>query len=174
MKLNVPLEIERKFIIQMPSKNLFHRGVTWHITQTYLTPEEEGENRRVRRSKCRGQVVYTLTKKRRYSDCASYEDEQLIDEASYWAHRTEARPDSETIEKVRHAVPYRGHILEIDVYPFWKDYAILEVELRDAEEAFELPPEIVVIREVTTDGRYKNTNIARHLHDHPGEPLPIE
>ncbi len=174
MRENAPLEIERKFIIKMPSQSFLRRGTTWHITQTYLTPEHEGENRRVRRSKSRGQVIYTLTTKRRHSDCASYEDECLIDEHSYWALRTEARADSDTIEKVRHAVPYRGHILEIDIYPFWSEHAVLEVELGSADEAFELPPSVEVIREVTTDGRYKNTNIARFLHEHPDKTLPIE
>ncbi len=174
MKHDTPLEIERKYIIEMPSARFLKRGVMWRITQTYLAPEKEGENRRVRRSECRGQVVYTMTTKRRVDDRTCYEDEQLLDQMSYLAHATEARLDSAPVEKVRYAVPYRGHIFEIDVYPFWSDYAVMEVELTDPNETFEIPPEVVVVREVTTDGRYKNTNIARFLKAHPGKVLPIE
>ncbi len=174
MNKSTPLEIERKFIIKMPTAAFLKRGVTWHITQIYLKPEKEGENRRIRCAKCRGQVVYTMTAKVRKNAITCYEDEQVIDAASYHAFRTEARPDSAPVEKVRHAVPYRGHILEIDIYSFWEEHAILEVELNDEAEEFELPPEIRVVREVTEDARYKNTNIARYLHDHPGEPMPLE
>ncbi len=169
-----PLEIERKFIIKMPTEDVLSRGVARQITQTYLIPETAGENRRVRCARGSDGVVYTLTVKRRRSARSCYEDERIIDHASYLAAITQARPDSAPVEKIRHAVPYQGHILEIDIYPFWSDYAILEVELCDEEEVFSLPPEIEVVREVTEDGRYKNTNIARHLHDYPNTPLPIE
>ncbi len=173
MDKKIPLEIERKFIIKMPTENFLSHGVTWHITQVYLKPEHEGENRRVRRAECRGQVVYTLTAKVRKNDLSCYEDERVIDHASFLAFRAQAREDSAPVEKIRHAVPYHGHILEIDVYPFWQNYAILEVELQSEKEVFEFPHEIKVIREVTADPRYKNTNIARHLFAYPGEPLPV-
>ena len=44
----------------------------------------------------------------------------------------------------------------------------MEVELSDEDEAFEILPDIKVIREVTSDHRYKNVNLARNL---PNDPL---
>ncbi len=174
MKETTPLEIERKFIIKMPSEAFLASGVTWHIEQTYLVPSCEGETRRVRRSECRGQVIYTMTSKRRKNDIACYEDEAVLDKPSYYAMKMLETPDCETVVKTRHVVPYMGHLLEVDVYPFWQDYAILEVELNAEDEAFELPKDIIVVREVTSDHRYKNVQIARYLRAHPGTPIPVE
>lgn len=55
---------------------------------------------------------------------------------------------------------YQNKYLEIDIYPFWKDKAILEIELSDEKEQFKLPPQINIIKEVTDDIYYKNSSIA--------------
>ena len=68
-----------------------------------------------------------------------------------------------SLEKTRWRIPFASHLLEIDLYPFWRDQAILEVELQSEEEDFLLPPEIRVIREVTGDPRYLNSSLAREL-----------
>ncbi len=171
---SVPLEIERKFLIAMPSgAYLGGAGATkWEIAQTYLTHAGEG-SRRVRRTECGGNVTYTMTVKTRRTAMTCTEQERELTETEYQAALSEARPDSETVHKCRYRIPYAGHTLEIDVYPFWQDTAVLEVELQSEDEAFGLPPEIRVLREVTGEGLYKNTSIARFLHDHPGEPLPL-
>ena len=67
------------------------------------------------------------------------------------------------MEKTRWCIPFGSHVQEIDLYPFWSDQAVLEVELQSEEEEFLLPPEIRVIREVTGDPRYLNSSLAREL-----------
>ena len=47
------------------------------------------------------------------------------------------------------------------MYPFWKDRAILEIELADENEKIDFPEGIRVIREVTDDERYKNASLAQ-------------
>ena len=69
------------------------------------------------------------------------------------------------IYKCRYCIPYEGHMLEIDVFPFWKSQAYLEVELSDENEAFSLPPYIKIIRDVTADGRYTNHSLAYRVPD---------
>ena len=69
-------------------------------------------------------------------------------------------PDKKTVYKTRYAFPYGSHTVEIDVYPFWSDRAILEVELSEENEIFKIPDSIRIIKEVSEDSRYKNTNIA--------------
>ena len=54
-------------------------------------------------------------------------------------------------------------LFEIDVYPFWTDRAIMEIELDSEEREVMLPPSIEVIKEVTGDGRYTNAAIAREV-----------
>ena len=55
---------------------------------------------------------------------------------------------------------YQNQYFEIDVYPFWQDKAIMEIELSNQDEKIEFPKEIKVIREVTDDDNYKNANLA--------------
>ena len=53
-----------------------------------------------------------------------------------------------------------NHFFEIDIYPFWRDKAVMEIELSSEDEDFEIPHEIKVIKEVTGDKRYKNASLA--------------
>ena len=52
-----------------------------------------------------------------------------------------------------------------DLYPFWEKQAVLEVELRDEDEGFQIPPELRILREVTGDPRYLNSSLAREIPD---------
>jgi len=50
--------------------------------------------------------------------------------------------------------------LEIDIYPFWNDKAILEIESCSEDEPVNIPKEIKIIKEVTADEKYKNKSLA--------------
>ncbi|MGI6238806.1 MAG: hypothetical protein ACOYI5_04180, partial [Christensenellales bacterium] len=56
-----------------------------------------------------------------------------------------------------------GQVFELDIFPFWSDRALLEIELSDESDPVHLPPFIDVIREVTDDARYKNHAIAQAI-----------
>ena len=157
----------------MPSPSFLEKGTKWEIVQTYLTPKGSEDNRRVRKSVGEGQVIYTHTAKTRVTPLTCIEDERVITEAEYEAALCEIRPKSAPVRKTRYKIPYGAHILEIDIYPFWHDTAVLEVELTEEGETFTFPSEIHVLREVTREGRYKNTSIAKWLWEHPDTPLPL-
>ena len=70
-----------------------------------------------------------------------------------------------TIEKTRYLVPFEGHTLEIDVFPFWRDRAFCECELQSEDEPLPLPDWLHVYREVTDDPRYTNRALARSVPD---------
>ena len=73
----------------------------------------------------------------------------------------EADTSLKQIRKDRYCFVYENSYIELDIYPFWKNYAVVEVELTNKEEKVELPPEIVVIKEVTEDKRFKNSSLAK-------------
>ena len=56
---------------------------------------------------------------------------------------------------------YENQYFEIDVYPFWKDKAIVELELSDEHQPIVFPKELKVIKEVTDDPAYKNAALAK-------------
>lgn len=164
-------ETERKYLIRMPAHDLLAQGEVWEIRQTYLRAQTG--SRRVRAVTTAGATRYFETSKQRISILTAHEEEREIDEATYRAYLTEALPDSAEVVKTRYRIPYAGHMLEIDVYPFWSEVAVLEIELTDERDTTPVPPTLSVLREVTAEPLYKNTNIARFLYAHPHEPLPI-
>ena len=133
-----------------------------HIEQTYLLCES-GKNTRVRKICEGGKVSFIKTVKQRISVLSSFEEENEITESEYAHELTCADPDKKTIVKTRYCIPFGKHTVEIDLYPFWSDRAILEVELASEDEEFSIPSYIRVIKEVSDDARYKNTKLAKSV-----------
>ena len=158
-------EIEKKYLIRYPDPALLAAQpgvVRWDIVQTYLT-SAPGETRRIRRVEADGRTAYYRTFKRRVSGMTAEEDEGALDRAAYEAYALEAAPDAHPVRKVRYRVPYGGHLLEFDLYPFWDDRAILEVELEREDEPHAIPDWVRIIRDVSDDYAYKNSALARAI-----------
>ncbi len=160
-----PVEIERKYLIAYPDLNLLRQaeGVRiWEITQTYLT-SGSGETARVRRIVEEDTVRFVYTVKRRLSDLSALEEELDLTYAEYEDLLTRADPDRHPVRKTRYRIPHEGFVCEIDVYPFWLDRAILEIELPDEQTEAPLPPFVTVYRDVSDDKRYKNASLAKSI-----------
>lgn len=154
-------EIERKYLIRRPAAAWLEANCQGSdIIQTYLKAEEPGNSDRVRRRAGKNGVVYTHTVKRRINDLRREEQEREISEAEYQTLLQRADPERRVIEKRRYVLAYEGKAFEIDVYPFWQDKAVMEIELTDETETVKLPPEIGIIKEVTQDRRYTNAALA--------------
>ena len=160
-------EIERKFLIAMPAPEVIERGETSHITQTYLV----GEPCTTERVRCRAwqdHTEYTHTIKRKLSNMRRLEDEHQIGEETYRQLLLRADPDCRVMEKTRCVLVIDGLTWELDIFPFWDDRALMELELHDETQTLRLPPDIGIVREVTFDSRYTNSAIAREI---PWEPI---
>lgn len=157
-------EIERKYLIRMPDPAfLAAHAAPSQIEQTYLRRPAPQVNARVRKRGREGAWVYTHTQKTRISDLRRIEDEREISEEEYRSLLSRADPERRTIRKTRWVLPYKGQDFEIDVFPFWEDRALLEIELEDETQPVELPPELEMIREVTGDGRYTNAALSLNI-----------
>lgn len=159
-----PYEIERKYLIVRPDEAWLRaqpgcRRV--QITQTYLTARD-GEERRVRRREEDGACLYVETIKRPVTAVRREEIEREITREEYEALLAQADPACRPVEKTRWMLPYAGLTLEIDVYPFWADRAILEAEIDREDAPVVIPEEISVLREVTGEAAYKNAALARN------------
>lgn len=158
------LEIERKYLIRRPAEDWLRSrpgAAAAALEQCYLTARP-GWERRIRRAACllTGTVRCTLTEKTETAGLVRTELEREITPAEYEALLAQALPGLPVLRKVRWAFPYAGRTVEIDLYPFWSEKAILEVELPSPQEVPLLPPEIIVLREVTDDPGLKNRALA--------------
>lgn len=155
-------EIERKFLIKNPNAVLLDacESVS-EIVQTYLAPAEDGYSERVRKRVSDKVCVYTHTRKKHITDIRRVELEDEIDEAEYNRLLLRADPSRRVILKKRYCLDFRSQLFEIDIYPFWYDRAIMELELSDDAQIISFPPDISIIKEVTGDKRYTNASLAR-------------
>ena len=163
------IETERRYLIRMPDTDWLETNASFtDIVQTYLKTGDGGSRSRLRaRSDKRG-TVYTFTEKRRISDTSREERERELSREEYLAMLPLADPERRRIEKRRYVYIYEGQSFEIDVYPFWQDRAIMELELEGEDAPVYLPPDIELVREVTGDRRYTNASLAKDI---PFEPL---
>ena len=157
-------EIERKFLIAMPDEAFLKTCSASAITQTYLVCDGN-TTERVRERAYPDHCEYTHTIKYKLNNMRRIEDERQIDEDTYTALLERADPERRPIRKVRYCFEHDGRLWELDVFPFWKKSAYLEIELTGEDEAFTLPPGLRLLREVTDDPRYTNAALSLHIPD---------
>jgi len=158
-------EIERKYLIKMPDPSVFspeNGAVRYEIEQIYLLSDDK-TNRRIRCRKCGDVIKCTYTEKVRISALVRMETEGEISMAAYEEKKKEADPVCLPLAKIRYAIPYGEHLCEIDVFPFWKDRALLEIECESEEAAarLTLPPWVTLLRDVTEDPDYTSHALSR-------------
>lgn len=153
--MSVPYEIERKYLIKMPEFPLPVETQATSIEQAYLlNPDGNSERVRVRAGK------YYHTLKVHISNVVREEYEREITREEYDALLKRRDPNCTFIQKVRHVFQYDGQTFELDVFPFWKKQAFLEIELPAEDTPVKIPDFIEVIREVTEDAAYTNHALA--------------
>lgn len=156
-------EIERKFLVRMPSEAVLSAAVdVTQIEQTYLAAKP-GETERVRKRGRAGDWHFYHTIKRKITDISREEYEREITETEYRALLQRRDRERNTVYKTRYVLEYRGQSFELDVYPFWQEQAVLELELSDEEQAIDFPPELELLRELTHDKRYTNASLAKTI-----------
>ena len=158
-----PFEIERKFLIEYPDLKALEAMPNCRrveIIQTYLK-SEGNEEVRIRQRGINGHYMYYETRKRPVSGMKRIEIEKRLTQEEYLARLMEADPERRPIRKDRYCLADGNQYFEIDVYPFWKDQAVLEIELTDPEEEIRFPEFLKLIREVTDDENYRNAALAK-------------
>lgn len=161
-----PTEIERKFLIKKPTfEQIQSLGCisTTNIIQTYLKKNDNVAERRIRqRGDKENGFSFYYTEKTDISHGVRIENERKISKDEYLQLLTEADTYVHQISKIRHCFVYDRKYFEMDVYPFSDEYAIVEIELNDINETFNLPP-LNFVKEVTDDKRFRNYELAKTM-----------
>ena len=156
------IEIEKKFLIEYPDLQslIKYNPIKYEIEQIYLLCEIGSH--RIRRRTHFGIDTYFETLKIRITESKCHEYEDVITADEYELLKKQADPEKHPIIKDRYVFAYGDKVLELDVFPFWDDKAFLEIELESEGDAFSIPPEIKVIKDVSDDKKYKNNYLARN------------
>ncbi len=160
-----PLEIERKYLISYPDINELESLPNCQkveIIQNYLKSDDNNE-RRIRARGIDGNYMYYLTEKRKLSNIKRVEVERRLTQEEYLRLLMDVDNNLKAIHKTRYCLIDNNRYFEIDIYPERKHQAIMEIELNDEKEEVIFPSFIKVIKEVTDDDSYKNSNLAKKM-----------
>lgn len=164
--LPVPIEIERKFLVRMPDLAELvskYNAQKIDILQTYLTSNDPDEEARVRQRGQSGEYTYFFTKKRSMTNMSRVETGGRITPQQYLELLMTADTSLKPVRKERYCFVSDNQYFELDVYPFWGDYAILELELTQENQIITIPHFIEEVREVTDDLSFRNCAIAKEV-----------
>ncbi|MFR5876166.1 MAG: AAA family ATPase [Eubacterium sp.] len=154
------IEHEKKYLIKYPDFEALskYKPFKSEIEQIYLLSDIGSH--RIRKRGSNGSYAFFETLKIRISGDKCYEYEGSISEEKYDELKTVADPEKHPIIKDRYCFLYNGQYFELDVFPFWSDKALIELELSSCSDAPDLPPEITVIKDVSKSKKYKNNYLA--------------
>ena len=156
-------EIEKKYLIEYPDiEYLKSISEYTEIEQIYLK-SDLGVSERIRKRGKDGNYLYYHTIKIPITDMTRIEEEKLISLSEYEEFKKRADDRFNIIYKTRYCIDHGGHVIEVDVFPFWSKQAFAEIELSSEDEEFSLPDYIRIIRDVTEDGRYTNHALAHEI-----------
>lgn len=161
-----PFESERKYLISMPDLEMLEQLPNCkkvEIIQTYLLSGDKNVELRVRQRGRNGNYIYIKTAKTTVGSGRRIETEQRITKDEYLNLLMNADTTLRQIRKNRYCLTENNLYFEIDVYPFWKNQAILEVQISAPEQQLSLPDYLHILRDVTHDAIYKNRSMARTI-----------
>lgn len=161
---NKPLEIEYKFLIEMPDLKVISAQPQFRkkkLCQLYLQLPEY--RCRIRKTEEKGKLTFCKTFKQDVTSLTRIEIEETITEAEFNELSAYIARGTAPIEKTRYTFSYDGYTLELDVFPFWSDLAFLEIEVESEDVTPPLPPFIKVIKDVSDDKSFRNSTLARRI-----------
>lgn len=160
-----PLEIERKYLIARPDEvglDAFPHCKRTDIVQTYLR-DASGEPFRLRERTVDGESVWFFTQKRQITPVTRVEVERRLSREEYESLLRDTPGEKRRLTKARYCLLYDGQYFELDVFPFWTDRALLELELSGEDEEIRFPPFLRLLREVTGEPGFRNFDLAQVL-----------
>ena len=159
---SAPEAQKSKYLIKMPDCALIAKkyyAMDMEMMQTYLRPIIPSIERRIRQQKDGEGYLYFYTEKRIADDGARWVTERPISQKEYVSYLMEGDLSLHSVVKTKYRFTCQGRKMEIDIYPFSSDKAILFVYGRPLPRE-DMPPEIEIIRNVTGDENYKNRRLA--------------
>lgn len=154
---------KRKFLVEMPDTELLKKqrsAAVLEMMQTYLVSTRPNTVRRVRQQSSGGESLCFYTEKRCGEDGKHWVTERPISQKEYVAYLMESDMSMYPVRKTKYRFSYADRRMELDVYPFSAEKAVLFV-YGDTNAPLELPDELRLIREVSNEKEYKNSALAK-------------
>ena len=171
--LGVPIPIDsfKKYLISMPNllkleKDFYCNFSKVEITRTYLINKNNASiERSVIKTGADGDNAYYYNEKRHFEGYDKIDVERHISKKEYISLLSGNNVRIKEIKKTRYGFVWNNKYYELDVFDFWKDKAILKVQLTDRSDEVEVPSVLNVLMDITNDMSYTNFSLAQNIFD---------
>lgn len=153
---------KRKYLIKMPDTDSLKErfsAIGMEMMQSYLAEANPKIERRIRQQRNGNEYLYFYTEKRLGDDGTKWVTEKPISEKEYISYLMEADVNLHPVRKTKYRFTWSGMKVEIDVYPFSEEKAVMFLYGTPDEGTF--PEGIEVLQDVTGKPDYKNKTLAR-------------
>ena len=160
---SMPDVSKRKYLISMPDVSLLTEtfvATDIEMMQTYLMNSNPMVERRIRQQENGPDYLYFYTEKSIGEDGTRWVTERPISEKEYIRYLMECDAALHPVRKRKFRFIANGHRMEIDLYPFSSEKAILFVYGTGDDQSATIPDGITVLKDVTGDPEYKNRRLA--------------
>ncbi len=159
---NESVFLKRKFLVRipygLPLKELLSARVV-DMIHVYLKTSKQ-EEYHIRQWSENGHFTANETVKIRMGGLKSVEVERRLSEDMYLELMENADEKFHPLHKKRYYFKSDDQYFVLDVYPFWKDQAILIAEVESEETPIVIPEQLGLIREVTEEEAYDSYHLA--------------
>lgn len=158
----VPAAEKTKYLISPPDVQMLidtFGAIEIEMMQTYLQEVNPLLERRVRQQKGASDYLYFYTEKRTAPDGSKWVTERPISQKEYVSYLMECDASLHPVRKTKYRFTVGSQLMEIDIYPFSEDKAVLFVYGNTNGEP-DIPKEFRVLRNITEDPEYKNRALA--------------
>lgn len=129
------------------------------IYQTYINCTND-EKIQIRKRGLNDSFVYYQTRVRIQNGQLLQVEKQLT-KNEYEEKLLNADKTRKQLHRTRYCFVEQNNFIEIDIYPFWKDKAILNIELNSKNEKVDLPSFVEVIEDISSNNAYLNSELAK-------------
>lgn len=160
-----PYLMKRKFLIEYPDPELLRslpNVERVEIIQTYLK-SASGKEIRIRQRGKGGHYIYFQKMERDANGIEKVETERRLDKDEYLKMLMDADTSMRQIRKTRYCFAQGIQYGEVDIFPFWKDKAILLIAINDKDTTLHIPEGFKVIEEITDNPEYRNIALAARI-----------
>ena len=159
---NESVFLKRKFLVRIGDKETLQKDLSARVVDmihVYLKTAKQ-EEYHIRQWNENGHFTANETVKKRIGNLKSIEVERRITENMYLELLEQADEKFHPLHKKRYYFSSDDQYFVLDVYPFWKDQAILIREVESEESPIILPARLELIKEVTGVEEYDSYHLA--------------
>lgn len=164
----IPIDSFRKYLVSMPnfdalSKDFYCKFSKVEIVRSYLLNTSDVVEKSVIRTGSDGDYAYYYIEKRHFDGHDQIDVERHITKNEYLEILSGPGARVKEIKKTRYGFVWDNKYYEVDVFDFWKDRAILKVQLTDRSTDAKIPPIFNVRMDITNDMSYTNYSLAQNV-----------